>query len=81
RVSSYDKLLSTFGYDALDIIFGIDSHSLPEPVLRRLVLLGDLANKDEKIMAAIETILRTHEEADPRLKAQLLLALIDSIQE
>lgn len=48
-----DKLLSTFGYEALDIIFGVDSSHLSEPDVRALIWLAQYAYEHESLWEEI----------------------------
>lgn len=70
----YSEMFSTLGYDALDVIFGIDSNSLSEEEKRDLVHLVGLLEKDEKVKNSVQDIFK--ENTDDVTKKNMLLALL-----
>lgn len=73
---SFDKLLSGFGYLALDMIFGINSSILTENELKKLVTLAGLAETDDLLRTKIDEILDGISLDDTAKRSELLLSLI-----
>ncbi len=61
-VTINDEMLSALGYDAIDLILGIDSTILSETEKRMLVNLILLSNEDELIWAKIKNIFEVETE-------------------
>lgn len=61
-VTFNDEMLSALGYDAIDLILGIDSKTLSDTQKRMLVNLILRSNKDEMVWAKIKNIF----EAEPK---------------
>lgn len=72
--SNYSEIFSTLGYQALDVIFGIDSEALSEKEKKHLVRLVVLSENEEKVRHEIEKIMGKN--IDLKLKKDLLLALL-----
>lgn len=66
-VTFNDEMLSALGYDAIDLILGIDSKTLSDTQKRMLVNLILRSNKDEMVWAKIKNIFEA-ETKDPVTK-------------
>lgn len=69
----YDRLLSSIGYEALDVIFGVKADLLSEDDKKRLVYLGQLTNDNPDIAADVDKILIANNAESPSRKAALLI--------
>ena len=73
----YDRLLSSFGYDALVLLFGIKIEDLTELQLRQLVRLGGLAQGDAELELQIKDVLQSTQDGSAERTSQLLNLLRD----
>jgi len=73
-VTFNDEMLSALGYDAIDLILGIDSTILSETEKRMLINLILLSNEDELVWAKIKNIFEA--ETDDFVAKMLELAKI-----
>ncbi|MGM0876704.1 MAG: hypothetical protein ACQEWV_18580 [Bacillota bacterium] len=71
---TYSEMFSTLGYNALNIIYGINTKSLTENEKKDLVRLLGLFEKDEVIKARIRDILEL--DHSDTVKKNMLLALL-----
>lgn len=69
----YSELLSTLGYEALDVIFEIESSQMSEREKRDLVSLIPIMEKDHHYRQKIQGIIEA--EADGVIRKQKLLAI------
>jgi hypothetical protein len=74
--SKYSELFSSLGYDALDVIVGIDARSIPEKKVKKLIQLIVLSEKDENIGYEVKNILETYRDTKG-LKLKWLLHLVE----
>jgi hypothetical protein len=74
--SKYSELFSSLGYDALDVIVGIDARSIPEKKVKKLIQLIVLSEKDENIGYEVKNIIETYRDTK-ELKLKLLLHLVE----
>lgn len=56
--SKFDEMLSTFGYDALDLLFDVHHKNLTENDKRDLIQLGSQLEIDPELQEKIEWILK-----------------------
>ncbi|MEK3643533.1 hypothetical protein [Aeribacillus sp. FSL M8-0235] len=68
------EIFSALGYDALDLIFGINSKLLSEVEKRDLIHLAVLEDKNEEIKNRIQDILER--DIDDTAKKNMLLELL-----
>ncbi|KQL52409.1 hypothetical protein AN964_01850 [Heyndrickxia shackletonii] len=72
---NYSDLLSTLGYEALDIIYGLKNNLLSEKEKRSLVRLLNLSNGDRILEAQIKEIL--DQNFNQEQKKERLLSLLN----
>ncbi|MBB2479184.1 hypothetical protein H5P36_03080 [Bacillus sp. APMAM] len=72
---NYSDLLSTLGYEALDIIYGLKNNLLSEKEKRSLVRLLNLSNGDRILEAQIKEIL--YQNFNQEQKKERLLSLLN----
>jgi hypothetical protein len=73
-MGGYDEMLSSLGYDALDLIFGFNTKTLPEAEKKELVHLAGLLEKNEEIRGRIQSVLA--ENMDDVTKKNILLSMV-----
>lgn len=72
--SSYGEMFSSLGYDALEVILGINLKSLSEIEKRELVRLVRLSEKDKEVQNDIQGIMEKN--IDSMTKKNMLLSLL-----
>ncbi|MGM7723777.1 hypothetical protein [uncultured Metabacillus sp.] len=71
---TYSEMLSTLGYDALNIIFGINTKPFKEREKKDLIRLLTISEKDEIIKARIQKVLELNHS--DTMKKEMLLSLL-----
>lgn len=79
NITWFDKLLSTFGYEALNVVFGVDSSHLSEPDLRALIWLANYAYEHETLWEEIRVRLTDDMSATDR--GVMLVSLATSMMD
>lgn len=75
--SKYGELFSSLGYDALDVILGINPQSISETEVKRLIHLISLTEENEALELDINQITNFFRD-NPEMKLKLLLNLEQS---
>ncbi|MGF6949912.1 hypothetical protein QF028_002417 [Neobacillus sp. B4I6] len=66
-MSFYDKMFSTFGYMALELIFGVDEASLKEEEKRQLIHLSIMLEKNAALGSKVSEIMNSNLENEEKL--------------
>ncbi len=72
----YDRLLSSLGYEALDVLFGVKSELLNGDQKKRLVYLGQLAADNPEVAKRVDNVLTASKNELASRKAALLLEIL-----
>lgn len=70
------RLLAEYGYDGLELVFGVDPRELTESERRQLVLLAERMNRDPEMSRAVARILDEARGARPSEVAHRLLHVL-----
>ncbi|RBW70689.1 hypothetical protein [Bacillus taeanensis] len=70
----YGEMFSSLGYEALDVILGLDSTLLSELEKRELVRLVELSEKNVEVKSGIQSILENN--SNNKTRKAMLLALM-----
>ena len=68
----FDRLLSTFGYQALDLILGIDTREISETELRQLVRLAGYMVEHEELWTEVQDTIVNNMDLTPNEKIEAL---------
>jgi len=66
-MSFNDKMFSTFGYKALELIFGVDEASLKEEEKRQLISLSIMMEKNADLGVKVSEIINSNLENEVKL--------------
>ncbi|RAK22027.1 hypothetical protein B0I26_1025 [Anoxybacillus vitaminiphilus] len=72
--SKYDELFSSLGYEALNVVIGINPCSISEEEVKRLINLIGLSENDPSLESEMENIIQKYSN-NAEMKLRMLLHL------